>query len=142
MQETGNIAGYGAVTLPDGHDWKSFTNLLLASLPKQTREHYIRRFRSFIKGWKSRGYDEIPDEAPAVLEAKQWAPSWRRMAKCLLRNDYWCKSLGQAQPKSAAYQAYKEIKFARKKLQLEEQSSQIDAVKLVQDALLFDEVSA
>jgi hypothetical protein len=50
--------------------------------------------------------------------------------------------LGQAQPKSAAYQAYKEIKFARKKRQLEEQSSQIDAVKLVQDALLFDEVSA
>lgn len=142
VQETGNIAGYGAVTLPGGHDWKSFTNLLLASLPKQTREHYIKRFRSFIKGWKCRGYDEIPDEAPAILEAKQWAPSWRRMTKCLLRNDYWCKSLGQAQPKSEAYQAYKEIKFARKKRELEQKSGQIDAVKLVQESLLFDEVSA
>jgi len=114
VQESGNIAGYRTVTLPEGHTWKSFTNLLLASLPKTTRDHYIDRFRRFIKGWQGRGYTTMPDEAPAVLEAKQWAPSWRRMAKALLRNDYWCHSLGQAQPKSDAYQAYKEIKFARK----------------------------
>jgi predicted phosphoadenosine phosphosulfate sulfurtransferase len=138
VQETGNIAGYGAVTLPDGHDWKSFTNLLLASLPKQTREHYIRRFRSFIKGWKSRGYKEIPDEAPAVLEAKQWAPSWRRLAKCLLRNDYWCKSLGQAQPKSDAYQAYKEIKAARKQ-RLQADKSERKAIAEIQSVLSFDQ---
>jgi predicted phosphoadenosine phosphosulfate sulfurtransferase len=138
VQETGNIAGYGAVTLPDGHNWKSFTNLLLASLPKQTREHYIKRFRSFIKGWKSRGYDEIPDEAPAVLEAKQWAPSWRRMAKCLLRNDYWCKSLGQAQPKSEAYQAYKEIKAARKQ-RIAGERGERRAVLELQSALSFNE---
>ena len=138
VQEMGNIAGYGAVSLPEGHDWKSFTNLLLASLPKPTREHYIRRFRSFIKGWKSRGYDEIPDEAPAVLEAKQWAPSWRRMAKCLLRNDYWCKSLGQAQPKSAAYQAYKDIKMARKK-RMESEVAEAKAIKMTQESLdLFE----
>jgi predicted phosphoadenosine phosphosulfate sulfurtransferase len=140
VQETGNIAGYGAVTLPDGHNWKSFTNLLLASLPKQTREHYIKRFRSFIKGWQSRGYEEIPDEAPAILEAKQWAPSWRRMAKCLLRNDHWCKSLGQAQPKSEAYQAYKDIKAARK-ARLEAEKAERSAIKSMQDALSFDEVA-
>jgi len=138
VQETGNIAGYGAVTLPDGHDWKSFTNLLLASLPKQTREHYIRRFRSFIKGWKSRGYEEIPDEAPAILEAKQWAPSWRRLSKCLLRNDYWCKSLGQAQPKSDAYQAYKEIKAARKQ-RLQADKGKRKAIAEIQSALSFDQ---
>lgn len=142
VQETGNVAGYGAVTLPEGHSWKSFTNLLLSSLPKPTREHYIKRFRSFIKGWKSRGYVEIPDEAPAVLEAKQWAPSWRRMAKCLLRNDYWCKSLGQAQPKSAAYQAYKDIKMARKRRQAEAEAAQDKAVSVVQSVLMFEDVDA
>lgn len=114
VQERGNVAGYGRVELPEGHTWKSYTNLLLASLPKRTREHYIRRFRSFIKGWAGRGYTEIPDEVPQVLEAKQWAPSWRRMAKCVLRNDYWCKSLGQAQPKSEAYQQFKVIRAARR----------------------------
>jgi predicted phosphoadenosine phosphosulfate sulfurtransferase len=139
VQEMGNIAGYGAVTLPDGHTWKSFTNLLLASLPKPTREHYIRRFRSFIKGWKGRGYDEIPDEAPNVLEQKQWAPSWRRMAKCLLRNDHWCKSLGQAQPKSEAYQAYKDIKAARKQRAALEAAQKRDdaAIETIQNVLEF-----
>jgi predicted phosphoadenosine phosphosulfate sulfurtransferase len=114
VRERGNIAGYGKVTLPDGHTWKSYTNLLLSSLPKQQREHYIKRFRSFIKGWQGRGYSEIPDFVPEVLESKQWAPSWRRMTKCLLRNDYWCKSLGQAQPKSEAWMQFKTIKAAKK----------------------------
>ena len=140
VQETGNAAGYGAVTLPDGHTWKSFTNLLLGSLPKPTREHYIKRFRSFIKGWQTRGYTEIPDEAPAVLEAKQWAPSWRRMAKCLLRNDYWCHSLGQAQPKSEAYQANKDIKAARKQREAAAAAEQERAtIRAVQDAFIFDD---
>ena len=143
VQETGNAAGYGAVTLPDGHTWKSFTNLLLGSLPKPTREHYIKRFRSFIKGWQTRGYTEIPDEAPAVLEAKQWAPSWRRMAKCLLRNDYWCHSLGQAQPKSEAYQAYKDIKAARKQREAAAAAEQErDTIRSVQDAFIFDDAES
>jgi predicted phosphoadenosine phosphosulfate sulfurtransferase len=119
VQERGNIAGYGAVTLPDGHTWKSFTNLLLATLPKPVREHYIARFQSFIKGWQSRGYATIPDEAPRSLEAKQWAPSWRRMAKCILRNDYWCKSLGQAQPKSEAWIKFRAMQSDRKRREVD-----------------------
>lgn len=116
VQETGNVSGYNRITKPPGHTWKSFVNLLLMSLPQPTREHYIRRFRVFIDGWRKRGYTEIPDEAPKVLEDAQWAPSWRRMAKVLLRNDYWCKGLGFTQPKSAAYGQYLEIKKARKSL--------------------------
>lgn len=139
IQERGNIAGYGAVHLPENHTWRSFTNLLLASLPKSVREHYIKRFRSFITGWQTRGYTEIPDEAPNILEAKQWAPSWRRMAKALLRNDYWCKGLGQAQPRSVAYTYYRDLKaarIAREKDAIEETRS----VETVQDALTFEEI--
>lgn len=114
VQETGNVNGYNKITKPDGHTWKSFTNLLLQSLPKKTREHYIGRFRSFIKGWRGRGYvDGIPDQAPKILEDKQWAPSWRRLAKVLLRNDYWCKGLGLQQPKSDAYGKYLAMKKAK-----------------------------
>lgn len=114
IQDNGNITGYNKITKPEGHTWKSFCNLLLQSLPKKTREHYISRFRSFLKGWRSRGYSEIPDEAPKILEYAQWAPSWRRMCKVLLRNDHWCKGLGMTQPKSEAYGKYLEMKRASK----------------------------
>lgn len=114
IQESGNINGYQSVACPPGHTWKSFCNLLLESLPRPTREHYQRKFRSFIKGWEGRGYvDGIPNEAPKVLESKMWAPSWRRLCKVLLRNDHWCKGLGLTQPKSKAYQDY--VEMMRKK---------------------------
>lgn len=114
VQERGNIAGYGAITKPDGHSWRSFTNLLLSTMPAVTRDHYIERFKSHIKGWKGRGYELLPDEAPRVLEEAQWAPSWRRLAKVLLRNDWWCKGLGMSQPKSEAYGDFLKLKTLRK----------------------------
>lgn len=114
IQESGNMTGYNKITKPDGHTWESFCNLLLKTMPKKTREHYIFRFKKFISGWNDRGYKIIPDEAPPELEAKCWAPSWRRMCKTILRNDYWCKGLGQSQPLSEAYQKFKEIQKKRK----------------------------
>lgn len=110
IQETGNINGYNSITKPAAHTWRSFCTLLLSSLPPSTREHYTARFRVFIRGWLSRGYSTIPDEAPRVLENAMWAPSYRRLCKVLLRNDWWCKGLGLTQPKSAAYQAYIDMK--------------------------------
>lgn len=107
INETGNINGYNRISKPAGHTWESFCNLLLASLPEPTRKHYEAKFRMFLRGWKGRGYyNGIPDEAPRVLEEKHWAPSWRRLCKVLLRNDWWCKGLGLTQPKSAAYDRY------------------------------------
>lgn len=114
IQETGNITGYHHISKPDGHTWQTFCNLLLQTLPKPVRDHYIVRFKKFIAGWKNRGYESIPDEAPHDLEVKCWAPSWKRMCKVILRNDYWCKGLGQTQPKSEAYEKFKSIKAKRK----------------------------
>lgn len=114
VEETGNVSGYNKVTLPPGHTWRSFCNLLLQTMPTKTREHYTFRFKKFIYGWRQRGYQTIPEESPPELEAQCWAPSWRRMCKVLLRNDYWCKGLGQTQPKSAAYAKYKDMKRAAK----------------------------
>jgi predicted phosphoadenosine phosphosulfate sulfurtransferase len=116
IQENGNITGYNKITKPNGHTWKSFLILLLKSLPKKTQKHYIFRFKKFISGWNDRGYNSIPDEAPLELEVKCWAPSFRRMCRVILRNDYWCKSLGQVQPKSEAYLKFKEIQARNKKL--------------------------
>ena len=114
-KESGNISGSRAISKPENHTWKSFCNLLLKSLPKKNRDHYIRRFQVFIKGWHGRGYHEgIPDEAPKILEDKQWAPSYRRLCKVILRNDHWCKGLGLTQPKSDAYKRYLTIKKEKK----------------------------
>lgn len=115
VEETGNINGYNKISLPPGHTYKSFCHLLLTTMPKVTRDHFLKRFRSFIIGWRGRGYDkDISDCAPYVLEQKHWAPSYRRLCKVLLRNDYWCKGLGLTQPKSEAYGKYLEIKKKRK----------------------------
>jgi len=111
VQETGNATGYNKISKPEGHTWKSFCNLLLGTMPEKTRNHYIPKFQGFLRGWAGRGYtDGIPDEAPPVLENKKWAPSWRRLCKVLLRNDYWCKGLGLTQPKSPVYQEYIEMR--------------------------------
>lgn len=107
VEEKGNITGYNKITKPAHHTWQSFCNMLLQTMPERTRKHYTVRFKKFIYGWHQRGYAQIPEEAPPELEAKCWAPSWRRMCKVLLRNDWWCKGLGQTQPKSAAYEHYK-----------------------------------
>lgn len=114
IQERGNINGYNDVTKPDNHTWESYTNYLLKSLPVNMQQHYKERFKKFIIGWIKRGYSKIPDEAPHDLEVKSWAPSWKRMARVILRNDYYCKGLGQTQPKSEAYEKYKEIKKKRR----------------------------
>lgn len=114
IQERGNMTGYNDVTKPDGYTWMEYTNYLLKSLPLKTRENYVVRFKKFIVGWKKRGYGQIPDKAPHDLETKCWAPSWKRMARCILRNDFYCKGLGQTQPKSEAYEKFKSIKEKRK----------------------------
>lgn len=131
IEETGNITGYNKISKPPQHTWKSFCNLLLQTMPKKTREHYIVRFKKFIYGWHQRGYNGIPEEAPPELEAQCWAPSWRRMCKVLLRNDWWCKGLGQTQPKSEAYARYLEIKHA--KLSAEGKKCRHDKLVLADD---------
>lgn len=51
-----------------------------------------------------------------IVKANDYNPNKVAPPECrvLLRNDYWCKGLGMSQPKSAAYQKYKDIKKLRK----------------------------
>lgn len=115
VQEWGNINGYRKITKPDGHTWQSFADMLVKSMPPQTERHYTDKIILFQRWWAERGYpDGIPDEAPYALEAKRLAPSWRRVCKSLLRNDYWCKGLGFTQHKSGAYAAYRDLMRRRR----------------------------
>ena len=126
IRENGNMTGYNHVTKPDNMTWQQYTNFLLSTMPKKTRENYLGRFKKFIVGWKKRGYKTIPDEALHQLEVKQWAPSWKRMCRSILRNDYYCKGLGQTQPKSEAYQKFKAIQLKNRMIKQMEKDKQIE----------------
>lgn len=115
VQEWGNINGYRRVTKPAGHTWRSFAELLLSSMPPKMAEHYRNKILLHVKWWQERGFpDGIPEEAPYELEAARKAPSWRRVVKSLLRNDYWGKGLGFSQHKSDAYKAYLDLMRRRR----------------------------
>jgi len=116
VMESGNINGYNKISKPKNHTWKSFAEMFVSSLPPQTKEHFENKIILFQKWWMSRGYPNgIPDEVDQNLESKRLAPSWRRVCKTLLRNDYWCKGLGFSQHKSDAYKKYLLLMKKRKK---------------------------
>ena len=115
MQEWGNISGYRKITKPPGHTWKSFSELLVNSMPPSTKRHYQNKIILYQRWHAIRGYPNgIPDEAPYELEAARKAPSWRRICKTLLRNDWWCKGLGFSQQKSTGYKNYLDLMERRK----------------------------
>ena len=117
-EETGNILGRIKINKPEGHTWESFAMLLLDSMPEKTQEHYKDKIARFIWWWQQKGYDPIPDEADAEAEAAKDAPSWRRICKMLLRNDYWGKGLSFSQQKSGstAHARYKALMAQRRNL--------------------------
>lgn len=116
VQESGNVTGYRKISKPEGHTWESFARLLILSMPPKTKEHYWNKVVMFRKWWMDRGYEsEIPDEADYWLESERKVPSWRRVCKSLLRNDYWMKGLSFTQHKSEAYNKYMELMRRRKK---------------------------
>jgi predicted phosphoadenosine phosphosulfate sulfurtransferase len=115
VQESGNMTGYRRVSKPEGHTWKSFAALLIQSMPPKTMVHYGNKIAVFQKWWMERGYEDgIPDEADYKLEADRKVPSWRRVCKSLLRNDYWCKGLSFTQHRSEAYQKYLDLMKRRR----------------------------
>lgn len=124
------LLGFRQVDLPPGHTWKSYTKLLLASLPPETAANYRDRFAKFIRYWRKTGspvmdqyrallpdeaeitedvatrgaktrtlvrYRTIPDALDNKLESAKAAPTWRRMAACILKNDHLCKGLSFTQ---------------------------------------------
>lgn len=127
--------GYREIQLPKGHTWKSYTKLLLASLPPEARENYTGRFIKFMRYWNKTGcglpsdyFDKLPESAVITdtttnrghkdkrivrykkiedtvdgdIESKRYAPTWRRIAMCILKNDHLCKGLSFTQTKDQA----------------------------------------
>ncbi len=116
-------------TLPKGHTWKTFTEFLLDTLPRETADHYRVKFYKFAKYWREVGcglpaeeikileekypehiinthktnnrgkrdkevikFVDIVDEI-AELDTKSELLTWKRMAMCIIKNDYLCTRL-------------------------------------------------
>ncbi len=88
------------VNLPPGHTYESYAKFLLDTMPPYLRDHYQQKIDKFISWWNNEGVHEIPDYDDPKLEAAKKKPSWRRICKVLLKNDYWCKGLSFAQTKN------------------------------------------
>ncbi|PAF46987.1 hypothetical protein BKH46_05660 [Helicobacter sp. 12S02634-8] len=129
------IVGYYDVKLPSGHTWKSYTKMLLSTLPRGLREHYTERFIKFIRYWHKKGcyiseegrklegvksknrlnsrgkelfvFTKILDCAPKKIEAAKEALTWKRMAVCIIKNDVLCRGLSFGQTKEQRYKVAK-----------------------------------
>jgi predicted phosphoadenosine phosphosulfate sulfurtransferase len=114
-----HIMGNLKVVLPPGHTHKSYAKLLLNTMPPNIAAHYRTKIRTFLRWWRKHRNDEpmvralreanllpdwtkgIPDACPdkrlesglLVNGVRCRLPSWRRIVKVLLKNDYWVKGL-------------------------------------------------
>jgi predicted phosphoadenosine phosphosulfate sulfurtransferase len=112
VQESGNVLGYRGITKPPHLTWEQFADLILGSMPPQTAEHYRNKIAVFLKWYRDRGYARgIPDEGPMTDKGQ---PSWTRICKALLRNDYWCKGLSFSQNKTTAFTKYQALMKRRR----------------------------
>jgi len=110
----GNMLGNHMVELPPGHTWKSFTKFLLETMPPKTAEHYRNKFAVYLKWYQDHeGLEDLPDAVEGDTGSKD-VGSWRRLARCLLRNDYWCTSLTFQPQKQSAYKKYQELMKRRR----------------------------
>ena len=108
--ETGDMSGRLRVRRPHGHSWQSYARFLLESMPPASRDHFEAKIGVFLRWYETRGYPSgIPDEADAAEEAQRKAPSWRRVCRVLLKNDWWCKGLSFGMTKSTAYERYMRV---------------------------------
>jgi predicted phosphoadenosine phosphosulfate sulfurtransferase len=110
-RQTGNVLGRIKVTKPDGITWQQFAERLLESMPPAAAEHYRNKIAVFAKYYRDRGYDEIPDEGPASAKGQ---PSWTRICKTILGNDYWCKGLTFSPTTSEGYSRYMQLMKRRR----------------------------
>lgn len=93
------VLGNYKVNLPPGHTYESYAKFLLDTMPQYLAEHYKKKIETFLNWWEKEGIKVIPDTADPKIEAMRKAPSWRRVCKVLLKNDYWCKGLSFTQTK-------------------------------------------
>ncbi|GAB7446066.1 phosphoadenosine phosphosulfate reductase [Enterobacter cloacae] len=106
--------GHRKILKPDHLCWREYALLLLDSMPQNTAEHYRNKIAIYLHWYQKRGMEDIPDTQEGDIGAKD-IPSWRRVCKVLLNNDYWCRALSFSPNKPKHYQRYSDRVKAKRK---------------------------
>ena len=117
------ILGNFRIDLPEGHTWESYSKFLLRTMPPNLAAHYICKINTFFRWWahycggrtaSSRAlsdddsFDEMGIYTNPAIPYENYegdAPGgskgdlWFRIAKVLIKNDYWCRGIGFSQTK-------------------------------------------
>lgn len=99
--------GHRKIVKPENLCWREYAELLLCSMPENTAEHYKNKIAVYLKWYQKRGVITIPDAQDKDIGSKD-IPSWRRICKVLLSNDYWCRALSFSPNKPSNYLKYSE----------------------------------
>lgn len=49
------LLGYKQIKLPLNHTWKSYLKFLLSTLPEESKNNFIKKFKVYIKYWRKHG---------------------------------------------------------------------------------------
>ena len=94
------------ISKPAHHTWRSYAMFLLDVMPERTAEHYRNKIAVYLRWYQTRGFpDDIPDEQENDLGCRD-IPSWRRICKTLIKNDFWCRTLSFSPNKPRHYERY------------------------------------
>jgi len=67
-----------------------------------------KKIAYWVQSWKRKGYPEdIPDEAPTLLEDSGRVPSYRMIVKAILKNDKTLQTLGYGRSSCELYMLIK-----------------------------------
>ncbi|GAB51730.1 phosphoadenosine phosphosulfate reductase [Atlantibacter hermannii] len=114
--ERNGFYGQGQINKPDAMTWREYALFLLDSLPPATAEHYRNKIAVYLQWYRQRDYpDDIPDYQEKDTGSKD-IPSWRRICRTLLRNDYWCRSLSFSPTRTHHYERWKKRVQEKRKL--------------------------
>jgi predicted phosphoadenosine phosphosulfate sulfurtransferase len=83
----------------------------LDSFPPKTKEHYLNKIATYLNFYKKKNIPVIDYSKP---KSNEDVPSWFLICRALLRNDYWCTSLGFKITKSAHYEKYLDLMKKRR----------------------------
>ncbi len=97
IKSQGQLFGHYRFDLPPDLNYRQFSKILLETMPPHLEQHYRERIFKFLQWWRKngprKGVKRIPDYADPTLESRRQIPSWRRICRVLIKNDYWCRGL-------------------------------------------------
>ncbi|EFA1447082.1 phosphoadenosine phosphosulfate reductase [Escherichia coli] len=103
------------ISKPAHHTWRSYAMFLLDVMPERTAEHYRNKIAVYLRWYQTRGFpDDIPDEQENDLGSRD-IPSWRRICKTLIKNDFWYRTLSFSPNKPRHYERYLQRMKERRK---------------------------